>query len=83
MKKLKFIPALPINLQTSLNKISMDSSRRSSSNLKKNFWNDNLSLAIIKGYMNIYWPTGHGKQSVDNVLAGMVGGEACRLLQVI
>jgi predicted NAD/FAD-dependent oxidoreductase len=83
LKKLNFTPALPINLQTSLYKISMDSCAKIILKFKEKFWNDDLSLAVIKGYINVYWPTGQGKQSEDNVLTGMVGGEACRLLQEI
>ena len=79
--KIKFTPQLTNDKLDAFSKIRLDTVAKIILKFSKPFWKDDLSWALIKGSINMFWPTGQGKDTKDYVLTGMTSGENCRELQ--
>ena len=80
LKKLFFVPSLPGNFNTAIDELKMDSVAKIILKFKERIWPSDASLVLIPGLINVYWPTGQGKNSSCKMLTGLVSGESCRIL---
>ena len=80
-RKIIFSPELSKDKLEAFDKIKLDSVAKIILKFKKQFWKEDMSWALIKGYVNTFWPTGQGKDTKEYILTGMTSGENCRELQ--
>lgn len=77
---IEFIPALPSEKTSAINKIGMDAGMKIILKFNNRFWANNTGSIYGSGYVPEFWSTGLGRSAENNVLTAFVMGEKAEYL---